>query len=173
MVGLQQALRVRHAALLVEADAVDDVAAIGGQGHAVLRFVAGGARLGELAGHAPDLHYRAAGGEGHYHRHLQQYLEGIADLRRGKFGEAFRAIPALEQEGASGGDFGELPAQLASLAGEDQRRVSGEGLLDLARCAASGYSGCCWIGLALQLSGLQDWLIYDSWQCSGKRIAAW
>ncbi len=46
-------------------------------------------------------------------------------------------------------------------------------LLQGGDCAASGYSGCCWIDLALQLSGLQDWLIYDSWQCSGKRIAAW
>ncbi|MNO59409.1 hypothetical protein D3C76_499970 [compost metagenome] len=131
VIGLQQALRVRHAALLVEADGVDDVAAVGGQGDVADGFLTGRARLGELPGHAPDLHHRAAGGEGHHHGHLQQHLEGVANLRRGKLGEAFRAVAALQEEGAPGGDFGELPAQLAGLAGEHQRREAGEGLLDL------------------------------------------
>ncbi|MNU05587.1 hypothetical protein D3C72_2504460 [compost metagenome] len=41
MVGLQQALRVRHPALLVEADAVDDIATVGRQGDPTDGFIAG------------------------------------------------------------------------------------------------------------------------------------
>ncbi|MNQ85886.1 hypothetical protein D3C85_1010620 [compost metagenome] len=131
VVGLQQALRVGHAAGGVEADAVDDVATVGGQGDIALGLAAGGARLGELAGHAAHLHHRAAGGKGHDDGHLQQHLEGVADLRGGEFDEAFRAITTLEQEGAALGDLGELAAQFARLAGEHQRRVARQGLLDM------------------------------------------
>ena len=138
MIGLQQTLRIRHAALFVEADAVDDVATVGRQGYAADGFVVGRTRFGELAGHAPDLDHRAASGEGHDDCHLQQHFEGVADLRGGEFGETFRAIAALQQKRATLGDFGELAAQLARFAGEHQRRIAGQGLLDLAQVRGVG-----------------------------------
>jgi len=110
VIGLQQTIRVRHAALLVETDAVDDIAAIGRQGDAINGFVIGGARFGELAGHAPDLDHRATGGKGHDDRHLQQNLEGVADFRGGKLEETLGAIATLQQERATLGDRGKLTA---------------------------------------------------------------
>ncbi|MCY1407124.1 hypothetical protein D9M71_224120 [compost metagenome] len=70
VVGLEQALGVGNAAFFVEADAVDDIATVGRQGHAADGFVIGRARLGELARHAPDLDHRAAGGKSHDNSHL-------------------------------------------------------------------------------------------------------
>ncbi|MNF79909.1 hypothetical protein D3C84_621400 [compost metagenome] len=148
VVGLQQALRVRDAALRVETDAIDDVAAVGGQGHAAEGFLAGGARLGELAGHAPDLDHRAAGGEGHGDGHLQQHLEGVADLAGGELGEALGAVAALQQEGAALGHLGELPAQLAGLAGKHQWRIAGQGPLDARQMGGIGVNGLLLDGLA-------------------------
>ncbi len=131
MVGLQQAVRVRHTAFFVEADAVDDVATVGGQGDAVDGFIVGRAWLGELAGHASDLDHRATGGEGHHNRHLQQHLEGVADFCGGEFGKALGAVAALQQESAALGHFGKLTAQLAGFPGKHQRRVAGQVLLHL------------------------------------------
>ncbi len=82
VIGLQQALRVRDAALGVEADAVDDVAPVSGQGDGADGFIARRAWLGELPGHAPDLDHRAARGKRHDDGHLQQHLEGVADFCR-------------------------------------------------------------------------------------------
>ena len=138
VIGLQQALRIRHAALFVEADAVDDVAAVGRQGHTVEGFIVGRARLGELTGHAPDLDHRATGGEGHDDRHLQQHFKSVANLRRRELGKAFRAIAALQQERPALGYFGKLPAQLARFAGKHQRRVAGQSLLDLTQMRGVG-----------------------------------
>ena len=141
VVCLQQALRVRHAAFLIEADTVDDVAAVRREGHAVDGLVAGGARFGELAGHAPDLYYRTSGGEGHHDRHLQQHLEGVADLRCGEFGEAFRAITTLQQKRAALGDLSELPAQLPCLASEHQWRQARQCVLDALQMRGVGVFG--------------------------------
>ncbi len=122
MIGLQQPLRVRDAALLVEANAVDDIAAVGGEGDAINGLVTRRARLGELPGHATDLYHRAPGGKCHHHGHLQQHLKGVTDLGCGKFGEAFGAVPALKQKRTPLGNFSELPAQLAGFAGKYQGR---------------------------------------------------
>ena len=148
VVGLQQALRVRHAAGGVELDAVDDIATVGRQGHAAEGLVIGRARLGELAGHAPDLDHRAAGGEGHDDGHLQQHLEGVADLRRAELGEALGAVAALQQEGAALGHFGELAAQLAGFAGEHQWRIAGQGLLHAGQVGGIGVLRLLLDGLA-------------------------
>ena len=94
----------------VEGDAVDIVAAIGGQGHAAARLRVGGAGLGELAGDAAHLHHRHAGGKGQDDRHLQQHAEGVADIVGMEFGEAFGAVAALQQESLA---FGHLRASAA------------------------------------------------------------
>ncbi len=78
--------------------AVDVVAAIGRQRDAVARLEIVGARLGELAGDAADLHDRHAGRIGQHDRHLQQDAEHVADIVGVEFGEALRAIAALQQE---------------------------------------------------------------------------
>ena len=127
MVGLQQTLRVRHATLRVEVDAIDDIAPVSRQRHAIDGFVTGRAGLGELAGHAPYLDHRTAGREGHDDRHLQQHLEGVANLGGREFGETLGAIAALQQERAALGHLGELPSQLPCFAGEDQRWQAGQG----------------------------------------------
>ena len=114
----------------VEIEAVDDVAAIGRQRDAVLRLGVGGARLGELAGEAADLDHRAGGAEGQHHRHLQQHLEGVADVVRVELGEALGAVAALQQKGLAGRDIGEPVLQPPRLAGEDQRREAAQRLLD-------------------------------------------
>ena len=70
-VGAQQPLRVGRACGGAELAAVDDVAAVGGQGDAVHRLHVRRARLGELPGDAPELDHRAGGAVGQHHRHLQ------------------------------------------------------------------------------------------------------
>src|SRR3546814_2859007 len=64
IVGAHQALRIGLAGLLGEVDAVDNVAAIARQLDAVDYLGGRRARLGELAGHAANLHDRAGGAEG-------------------------------------------------------------------------------------------------------------
>ncbi len=130
MVGLQQALRVRHAAGRVETDAVDDVAAVGGQGYAVDGFIIGRARFGELTGHTTDFDHRATGGEGHHDGHLQQHFEGVADFQGGELCKALGAIAALQQKRAALGHLSKLAAQFAGLTGKYQRRITGELLLN-------------------------------------------
>ena len=104
-VGHLLARRIGNARLGVELGAVDDVATIGGQRHAVLGLVVGRARLGELAGDAADLHHRLRAGEGQNHRHLQEDAEEVADVVGAMLGEALGAIAALEQECVTGSDW--------------------------------------------------------------------
>ena len=117
---------VGNAGLGGEVGAVDDIAAIGRQGHAVLGFVVRGAGLGELAGHAADFHDRHRGAEGEHHRHLQQHAEGVADDVGGEILEALGAIPALQHDGPPFGDFGQRGLEAACLAGEHERRIGAQ-----------------------------------------------
>ena len=125
-VGLQHPLRIRHAVGVGGLVAVDDVAAVGRILAPVDHLGRRRARLGELAGHAADLHHRALGAEGQDHRHLQHHLEGVADVVGGELGEALGAVAALQQERPALGHVGQLSPQLARLAGENQRRIGGE-----------------------------------------------
>ncbi len=79
-IGFELPARIRLARLRREFDVVDDIAAIGRQRDAVDGFEVRGARLGELAGDAPDFDDRRGGGERHDHRHLQKHPEEIADI---------------------------------------------------------------------------------------------
>ncbi|VVN58817.1 hypothetical protein PS685_02935 [Pseudomonas fluorescens] len=130
VIGLQQAFRVWHAAFFIKADAVDDIASIGRQGHAVDGFVIGRARLGELPGHAPDLDHRAPCREGHDNGHLQQDLERVANLGCRKLRKTLGTITALKQKRPALSDLGKLSAQLPGFAGKYQWRVTGQALLD-------------------------------------------
>jgi len=140
VVGLQQAFRIRHAAFFIEADAVDDIATVGRQGDAVDGFVIGRTGFGELPGHATDLDHRAAGSKGHDDGHLQQHLEGVANFCCGEFGKTFSAIAALQQKRPTLCHFGELATQLPGFTGKHQRRIAGQGLLDLQQMC------CVWVG---------------------------
>ncbi len=51
-----------------------------------------------------------------------------------EIGEAFGAVAALQQEGATGGDLGQLLAEGADFAGEHQRQRTGQPFFDLSQC---------------------------------------
>jgi hypothetical protein len=118
-----QALGVRDAGLLVEGEAVDRVAAVGRQGHAVTGLGALGAGLGVLAGDAADLHDRHGRRVREDGAHLEQGLELVADVVGGHRVEGLGAVAALEQERLALGDGSQPGAQLVALAGEDERRI--------------------------------------------------
>ena len=120
-IGLEQALRIGDARFSGEIDPVDVVAQIAWQFDAILHFDRRRARLGKLSGHAAHLHHRLLAGKGQHHRHLQQHAEGVADVVGVKFGKAFGAVPALEQETLARRHFGQVRLQRARLAREDQR----------------------------------------------------
>ena len=103
--------------------AIDDVAAIGGKRLAAPRLVVVGARLGELARDAADLHHRHVGAEGQDRRHAQENAERVADIVGAELGEALGAVPALQQERLALGHRGQIGGEVARLAGEDQRRI--------------------------------------------------
>ena len=133
--GLDQPLRIGRARLGRELRPVDDVAAIARQLLAVLLLDRRGARLGELAGDAADLHHRHRGGIGQHHRHLQEHAQEVADVVGAdvvgaRIGEAFGAVAALQQETFALGDAAERFLEVARLAGKHQRRIARELLLD-------------------------------------------
>ena len=84
------------------------------------------ARLHELAGDPAHLDDRQLRPEGQHGRHLQQDLQLLADRDRGEVLERLGAVARLEQERAALGDVRERVAERAGLAGEDERRHSGE-----------------------------------------------
>ena len=122
VIGLDQALRIGRARFRGELRAVDDVAAIARQLDAVALLGRRGARLGELAGDAADLHHRRGRREGEHHRHLQEHAEEVADRVRAVVLEALGAVAALKQESIAGRDPRERLLQVARLAGKNQRR---------------------------------------------------
>ena len=130
-IGLDLPARIGTARLLGEGDVVDDVAAIARQFLAVALLGRRGARLGELAGDAADLHHRRGGGISEHHRHLQEHAEEVADIVGAVLGEAFRAVAALQQESLAVGDARERLLQAARLAGEHQRREGRKLLLGI------------------------------------------
>ena len=107
-VRLQHSHRIGRAALGVEVGAVDDVAAIGGQGDPSIVSVGAERGLANWpAMRATLTTSRRCGGADH-RRHLQQQVEAAADLVGAELGEGLGAIAALEQEALAGGDLGEL-----------------------------------------------------------------
>ena len=134
-VGLDQPLRIGDARGRRELGAVDDVAAVARQLLAALLLDRRRPRLGELAGDAADLHHRHRGGIGQHHRHLQEHAKEVADVVGAdvvgaRIGEAFGAIPALQQETLALGDAAQRLLQVARLARKNQRRIARELTLD-------------------------------------------
>jgi hypothetical protein len=82
-----------------------------------------GARLGELAGDAADLHDGQRCAVGEHGRHLQEDLQLLADPDRRQLVERLDAIAGLEQEGTPLLHAGETGAQVTGLTGEHQRRA--------------------------------------------------
>ena len=124
VIGLHHALRIGLAAFRGEADVVDIVAAIRGQADPALFLHRGRARLGELPGHAADLHHRQLGRIGKDHRHLQHDTKRVAYVVGVKFGEALGAVAALQQKGATGGGLRQFGRERPGLSREHQRGVA-------------------------------------------------
>ncbi len=147
-VGHVLTVRVRHARGFGEGDVVDDVAAVGGQRHAVNRLVVGRARFGELPGDAPDLHHRHGASIGQHNGHLQEQTEEIADVVGAVLAKALGAIAALKQEGFASRDLRELLLEGARLARKNERRIARQTPFDLGE------------GLRVRIGGhLQDRLV--------------
>ena len=158
--GLDLPRRIGPARLVGELDAVDDVAAIARQLLAVLLLRRRGARLGELAGDAADLHHRQGGGIGEHHRHLQEHAQEVADIVGADvvgagLGEALGAVAALQQETFAHGDAAERLLEVARLTGKNQRRKAASCRSTASSAALSGYSGTWRIGFLRQLSRVQ------------------
>ena len=127
VVGAQQAAGIGRPGRRGEVEAVDRVAAVGGQLDAVARpRSCRGPRLGELPGHPADLDHRDAGPVGQHDGHLQQGLQLGAHGLGGGAGERLGAVAALQHERLAAGDRGQPVPQLIALAGEDQRRQPGQ-----------------------------------------------
>ena len=137
----QLALRIGRTRLRGERDVIDDVAAIARQFDAVDLLHRRGARLGELAGNAADLHHRQCTGIGQHHRHLEQDPEKIPDVVGAVLGEAFGTVTTLEQEGLACGNTRKRLFQVAGLTCKNQRRKRGELRLDIAERLGVGIDG--------------------------------
>ena len=148
-IGLHQPLRIGDTRFRSELDPVDVVAQIAWQFDPALHFDWRGAWLGKLTSHPADLDHRLLAGKGQHHRHLQQHPEGIADIVRVKFGKAFGAVTALQQETFARSNFGQIGLQRAGFTGEDQRGKAGERTCDLVerRGVGIGRQMPCFLGL--------------------------
>ncbi len=145
-IGLDLPQRIGAAGFLGELHCVDDVAAIARQLLAVPLLGRRGARLGELAGDAADLHHRQRRRVGEHHRHLQKDAQKVANVVGAHvvgagLREALGAVAALQQEPLSQGDPAERLLEVACLSRENQRRKGCKLLLDLPQRVRVGIFG--------------------------------
>ena len=122
VVDVDESLRVVSARLGCELVAVDGIAAIGRQRHAVAGLGVGRARLGVLPGDPAELDHRHGRGVRQHDRHLQQHPQLVAHVVGRDPGEGLGAVAALEEERLAARDRRELLGQLVALPREDQRR---------------------------------------------------
>ena len=80
VVDVHQPLRIGHAGLGGEVEAVDGVAAVGRQGQPLPGLEVGRARLGVLAGDPAHLHHRHRGRVGQHHGHLEEHPQLVAHV---------------------------------------------------------------------------------------------
>ena len=122
VVDLDEPLRVVCPRLGGELEAVDRVAAVRRQRHAVAGLEVGGAGLGVLAGETAQLHDGDRRRIGEYDGHLQQHPQLVAGVVGGDAGEGLGAVAALEQERLTVRDGAQLGLEGVALAGEDDGR---------------------------------------------------
>ncbi len=134
VVGGQEPARVRPARLGGEVEAVDGVAAVGGQLHAVARLGDTGAGLGELPRHPADLDDRHARRVREHDRDLQQGPEFGPDVVGGRARERLRAVAALQDERFTPCRRGEPVLELVAFTGEHKRRQPSQ----FVQCGAEG-----------------------------------
>jgi hypothetical protein len=120
--ALDHPARVGDAGLGGEGRAVDQVATVARQGHAVLALGVGRARLGVLAGEAADAHHRQAHAVHQHQAHLQQHLEAVRDHLGRAVVEDLGAVAALQQEALAILRLRQLLAQVHHFARSHQRR---------------------------------------------------
>ena len=126
LVAAQQQGRIGLSGLLGELWAVDDIPAIGRQGHPITGLGVGGARLRILAGHATDADDGTFEAVDEHQAHLQQYLETLGDAARIAVLEALCAVSTLQQEPIPPLGGGELAKQSFDLPRDHDGRQSGE-----------------------------------------------
>ena len=141
VVALEHPVGIRHARLRRRCVVVDHVAAEDRDLAERRLLDAVRTRLHELAGDAADLEHRQRGAVGEHGSHLEQDLQALAhgDRRVGgaavgqpvEVVERLGAVARLEQERPAGGDVGQRGANLARLAGEDERGLGVQAAADL------------------------------------------
>ena len=119
-IGFQHPARIWPAAGRFRLQAVDEVAPVAGQFAAMHHFRGSAAGLGELAGDASHPDHGLAAPVRERHGHLQEDPQLAFDGFRGAVLELLGAIPALEQEPATGGRLGEKAPQARHLLGHHQ-----------------------------------------------------
>ena len=121
VVRLEKALGVRATRLRGKLGGVDVVAAVGGEGDAVDRLHVLGPGLGELTGHAAQLHDGHAGAVHEDDGHLEEDAVGVPHVVGAKLLKRLGAIAAKEHERVARGGVGELRLEGPGLAREHER----------------------------------------------------
>jgi hypothetical protein len=121
VVDVDEPLRIVRAGLGGEVEAVDRVAAVGRQGHAVAGLGVARAGLRVLAGQAADLDDGDARRVGQHDRHRQQDPQLVADVLRRHALERLGAVAALQEERFTTGDLGKPVPERVALAGKHER----------------------------------------------------
>ncbi len=122
VVHLYQAIGIVAARFGGEVEAVDGIAAVGGQCDGPARFGVLGAGLGVLAGDASDLDDRNLRGVRQHHAHGQQDPKLGFDVVCAHAVEGLSTVAALQNECLAIGDPGDLVAQIVAFARKNKRR---------------------------------------------------
>mmetsp|Transcript_9099 Transcript_9099/g.37231 ORF Transcript_9099/g.37231 Transcript_9099/m.37231 type:complete len:538 (+) Transcript_9099:2377-3990(+) len=122
VVRAHEPLGVGHARLGRVLGAVDDVAAVRRQLHAVHHLGVRGARLGELPRHAPHLDHGRGGAVHEHDAHLQDDAEEVADAIGGEVVKRLGTVAAEEHEAVALGGRRQPLLQPSHLACEHERR---------------------------------------------------
>jgi hypothetical protein len=131
LVAAQQERRVGDAVRRRPGRPVDQVAAVGGEGHAVPRLQVLAPGLGVLAGEAAHADHPAAGAVDEHQAHLEEDLELAGNGVRGALLEALGTVAPLEEEALAARRLRELRFQALDLPGGHERRQAGQLAQDL------------------------------------------
>ena len=120
-VSADHSLRIGPAARCLERNAINDIAAIGGQRLASVRLGLGTSRLGELASNASDFDERPVYGWLDLRRHVVEQADNTGNLLGNRVIETLGAVPALQKETASPSEPGRGLSQLQGIFDRDDR----------------------------------------------------